>query len=58
LQPIIARNVTRGSTVNTDELHSYKGLTEKGCDHHTVNHGAGECGNGFFANLDHVDDID
>ena len=42
LQPIIKANVTKGSTVHTDELKSYGGLTKAGYDHETVNHGAGE----------------
>ena len=42
LQPIIKANVTKGSTVHTDELKSYGGLVKAGYDHQTVNHGAGE----------------
>ena len=42
LEPIITANVTEGSTVHTDELFSYKGLTGKGYKHQTVEHGAGE----------------
>ena len=42
LQPIIKENVEKGSTVNSDELKSYKGLAKAGYDHETVNHGAGE----------------
>ncbi len=41
LQPIIA-NVESGSTIHTDELKSYGGLSKAGYDHETVNHGAGE----------------
>jgi transposase-like protein len=42
LKPIIEENVTQGSTVHTDELHSYKGLAKKGFNHQTVNHAAKE----------------
>ena len=42
LQPIIKANVEAGSTVHTDELKSYGGLSKAGYDHETVNHGAGE----------------
>jgi transposase-like protein len=42
LEPVIEANVTKGSTVHTDELASYRGLTGKGYTHETVNHGAGE----------------
>ena len=42
LQPIIEENVVAGSTVHTDELKSYNGLSKAGFDHETVNHGAGE----------------
>ena len=42
LQPIIKDNVKKGSTVHTDELKSYTGLSGAGYEHETVNHGAGE----------------
>ena len=42
LQPIIKGNVVKGSTVHTDELKSYSGLSKAGFEHETVNHGAGE----------------
>ena len=42
LLPIIEENVVAGSTVNTDELKSYSGLSKAGFEHETVNHGAGE----------------
>ncbi len=42
LEPIIEANVEKGSTVHTDELASYGGLTAKGYTHETVNHGGGE----------------
>jgi transposase-like protein len=46
LQPLIEQNVVMGSTVHSDELHSYKGLDKKGYKHQTVDHGAGEYVNG------------
>lgn len=46
LEPIIEENVLDGSTVHSDELHSYKGLGKKGFTHKTVNHGAGEYAKG------------
>ena len=42
LQPIIAENVEPDSTVHTDELKSYSGLSKAGYEHETVNHSAGE----------------
>ena len=42
LQPIIAENVEPYSTVHTDELKSYSGLSKAGYEHETVNHSAGE----------------
>ena len=42
LQPIIEENVVAGTTVHTDELKSYSGLTKAGFEHETVNHSAGE----------------
>ena len=42
LQPIIKENVESGSTVHTDELKSYTGLSKAGYEHETVNHGAGK----------------
>ena len=42
LEPIVSQNVEAGSTVHTDELRSYNGLTKAGYAHETVNHGAGE----------------
>ena len=42
LQPVITKNVKNGSTVHTDELRSYKGLSKVGYKHETVNHGDGE----------------
>ncbi len=42
LQPIIEEKVVAGSSVHTDELKSYGGLSKAGFEHETVNHGAGE----------------
>ena len=42
LQPIVAENVGKGSTVHTDELRSYNGLSKAGYVHRTVNHGLGQ----------------
>lgn len=42
LQPIIMRNVQRGSTITTDAFGSYKDLTSAGYVHGSVNHAAGE----------------
>ncbi len=42
LQPIIKENVVKDSTVHTDELKSYSGLSRAGFEHETVNHGDGE----------------
>ncbi len=46
LQPIIKENVVKDSTVHTDELKSYSGLSRAGFEHETVNHGAGQCVDG------------
>ena len=40
LQPIIKQFVAEGSTVITDELNAYNGLTKLGYGHTIVNHGA------------------
>ena len=42
LQSIIKENVVKSSTVHTDELKSYSGLSKAGLEHETVNHGAGQ----------------
>ena len=42
LQTIIKENVVKDSTVHTDELKSYSGLSKAGFEHETVNHGAGQ----------------
>ena len=51
LQPIIEQFVVEGSTVITDELSAYRGLSQKGYNHFIVNHGAQEYANGsIFTN--------
>ena len=42
LQDFIQYNVAEGSTVYTDEYKSYSGLVDKGYEHSTVKHSAGE----------------
>jgi transposase len=42
LWPVIEGNVVKGSTLNTDELKSYFGISLRGYRHQTVNHRAGE----------------
>lgn len=42
LEPHILDNVVPGTTISTDELHSYKRLHEAGYDHRSVNHAAKE----------------
>lgn len=42
LMPVILANVTSGTSIHTDELASYKGLSAKGFAHTTVHHAAGE----------------
>ena len=46
LQPIIKENVQAGSTIHTDELRSYNGLSKHGYNHRRVNHGSGEYARG------------
>ena len=46
LYPIIAANVTRGTTVNTDEARQYMSLAHLGYTHKKVNHKQGEYVNG------------
>lgn len=52
LHTIIQVNVEKNSEIQTDELHSYKGLDQKGFNHNTVNHRAVEyvCKKGTTAN--------
>ena len=54
LRPIIQKNVKTGSTVHTDELHSYKGLDKAGYEHERVNHGAGQ----YVSGKCHVNSIE
>lgn len=42
LYPIIEENIVKGSTIQSDELHSYSTLQEEGYVHKTVNHGIKE----------------
>ncbi len=42
MQPIIEANFEKGSEIHSDELRSYKGLDQKGYEHETVNHSAGQ----------------
>lgn len=42
LTTFIAANVPEGASVVTDDFSAYRGLTDKGYVHHTVNHSAGE----------------
>ena len=42
LQPHIEANITKGSTLHTDELLSYRTIGGRGYAHETVNHGSGE----------------
>ena len=46
LIPHITENVAKGATVSTDELTSYRGLTNLGYQHGAVNHSADEWVNG------------
>lgn len=46
LHPIIKKYVAPGSTINTDELASYRGLDRKVYMHKTVNHSRGQYVNG------------
>lgn len=42
LTSYVEANVPQGASVVTDEFSAYRGLTQKGYIHHTVNHSAGE----------------
>ena len=42
LHPIIEANVEKQSEIQSDELHSYKELKQKGRTHNGVNHGAAQ----------------
>ena len=54
MQPIINRNVEKGSRVSTDELHSYRLLKDDGYDHGTVRHSAGQ----YVSGTDHVNSVE
>ena len=54
LKPIIGENVQAGSTVHTDELRSYNGLSKAGYEHRKVNHSAGE----YVLNGSHVNNLE
>jgi len=47
LTPHIAENVTKGTTISTDELTSYRGLSKLGYKHGAVNHSADKWVNGI-----------
>ncbi len=47
LHPIIEENIARGSTISSDELHSYKTIDAKGYEHGYCNHGREEWVNGI-----------
>jgi transposase len=49
LWPVIESTVVTGSTLNTDELKSYRGLQLKGYRHQTVNHNQGQYVSAFGA---------
>jgi transposase-like protein len=42
LWPVVCENVLPGTTIHTDTLHSYRGLSLRGFRHQTVNHSAKE----------------
>lgn len=46
LEPIVKKNVKKGSIMHTDELRSYNGIDKAGYRHRTVNHGDGEYSRG------------
>lgn len=54
LQPIIMRNVQRGSIVSSDTHGAYKDLAKAGYRHGTVNHGAGQ----FRKGIHHTNTIE
>lgn len=47
LEPLIREHVEHGTIVSTDELGSYRRLSDAGYEHGTVRHGAGEYVNGI-----------
>ncbi len=51
LHPHLEANVEKGSTIQTDELPSYRTIDQKGYEHETVNHGNGQYAhNGIHVN--------
>ena len=54
LKPIVIENGKLGSTNQTDELRSYRGLDRAGFRHETVIHGAGE----YLSGPSHVNGIE
>lgn len=42
LIPVIEATIAKGSVLHTDELRSYKGVTDLGFEHHTVAHARGQ----------------
>ena len=42
LLPLIEKNVTKGSTIHTDEANAYKSLSKRGYGHEQVDHGRKE----------------
>jgi transposase len=54
LVPIIEENVKAGSTISTDELHSYKVLNTKGYTHGMVEHGVEE----YVRGIHHTNSIE
>lgn len=47
LLPIVEKNVVKGSTVSTDQLHSYKSLSAMGYTHKAVSHNKNQWVNGI-----------
>ena len=42
LEPVIREKVRQGSVVHTDEWFAYRGLSKRGYEHKSVNHGSGQ----------------
>jgi transposase len=51
LWPVIEKNVVAGTTLNTDELKSYIGISLRGYRHQTVNHSEGQYVSPFGATV-------
>jgi transposase len=54
LHPIIQEKIATGSTISSDELHSYKTINTKGYIHGTVEHGAGI----YASGIHHVNSLE